>query len=128
MANPSKARGTAAETALLRWLHDNGHAEAVRNPPAGVKDVGDLRCETWVYDPDDDSGAGAEHPVPVVIEVKAYKDLAAGINRGLAELEVEMDNAGATHGVLVVKRRGKGDPGDWLACRLVRNDPELGAS
>jgi Holliday junction resolvase len=116
MANPSKRKGTAAETALLAWLHGNGHPEAVRNPPAGVKDVGDLRCDV-----------PTRLRATLVIEVKNCRDVATAINLGLAELDVEMANAGTTHGVLVVKRRGKGDPGEWLAIRKVRNDPELAA-
>lgn len=114
MSNPSKKRGTAAEVALLLWLHHNGHPEAVRNPPGGRVDVGDLRCEE------------PEMNMPVVIEVKSVKDLARGIAEGLAELDVEKSNAGAEHGVLVVKRRGVADPGGWLAIRRVADDPELG--
>jgi Holliday junction resolvase len=113
MANPSKQKGTAAETALLRWLLDNGTA-AVRNPPGGNKDVGDLVTSRW--------WPGG----PCVIEVKNMTDVARAINEGIAELEVEKANAGTRHGVLVVKRRGKGDPGEWLAIRRVCDDPELG--
>lgn len=113
MANPSKQKGTAAETALLRWLQAECRL-AWRNPPAGNKDVGDITVRD-------------EHE-SVVVEVKAVADLARAINEGIAELDAEMANAGTSHGVLVVKRRGKGDPGDWLAIRKVRNDPEIGAS
>ena len=114
MVNKAKALGTAAETALLRWLHQNGHKDAVRNPPAGTKDVGDITVGGWDrYD-------------PIVVEVKNHANLATAINDGLAELDVEMVNAGTSHGVLVVKRRGKGDPGQWLAIRRVKNDPEIG--
>ena len=128
MSNPSKRRGTDAEVKLLAWLHGNGHGEAVRNPPAGTKDVGDLTCKVLtnpgdgVYDPEDDT----TWIRPLVIEVKNHANLATAINDGLAELDAEMANAGTSHGVLVVKRRGKGDPGEWLAVRKVRNDPEIG--
>ena len=116
MANPSKQRGTAAETAVVRWLQAHGHPFARRNPPAGRNDIGDI--------------GGVEVNVAIcaadlVIEVKAFRDLAAGINKGLAELEAEKANAGTDHGVLIVKRRGRGDPGEWLAVRLVKHDPEL---
>ena len=120
--NPSKRKGTDAEVKLLAWLHANGHGEAVRNPPAGTKDVGDLRCMTQ-----QDPAWDASWMSPVVIEVKNHANLATAINDGLAELDAEMVNAGTSHGVLVVKRRGKGDPGEWLAIRKVRNDPESGA-
>ena len=121
MSNPSKRKGTAAEVALLAWLRDNGHPEAVRNPPAGTKDVGDLTCLAAPKLRTDLTSVRR----PIDNEVKSYKHQTAAINQGLAELDAEMVNAGARHGVLVVKRKGKGDPGEWLAVRKVRNDPEL---
>ena len=117
MSNPSNRRGTDAEVKLLAWLHQNGH-RARRNPPAGSKDVGDLKVFRTIDD------GRASH---ICVEVKNHANLATAINDGLAELDAEMANAGTDHGVLVVKRRGKGDPGDWLAIRKVRNDPEIGA-
>lgn len=130
MANPSKRRGTDAEVRLLAWLHGNGHPEAVRNPPAGSKDVGDLTCKLWssrVVDLDPDTPGGWKYD-PIVIEVKSFKDVARAINEGLAELDAEMANAGTSHGVLVLKRRGTTDPGEWLAIRKVRNDPQIGVA
>jgi Holliday junction resolvase len=118
MSNPSKQKGTAAETALLRWLHANGHPDAVRNPPSGAKDVGDLTV--GVIDV-------CEGQYAVTIEVKNRRDLAAAIRDGLNELDTEMHNAGTTNGVLVVKPRGKGNPGDWYAIRRLHNDPQIGA-
>jgi Holliday junction resolvase len=112
MANPSKQKGTAAEVGLLAWLREAGHL-AWRNPPAGNKDVGDLGVTT------SDGGL-------TVVEVKNMADLARAINEGIAELDTEKTNAGTDHGVLVVKRRGKGDPGEWLAIRRVCDDPEIG--
>jgi hypothetical protein len=112
--NPSKRKGTDAEVRLLEWLHRNDHPEAVRNPPAGSKDVGDLRLPRIDED--------------IVVEVKSWKDVASAINTGLAELEAEKRNAGTSHGVLVLKRRGTTDPGEWLAVRKVLNDPEIGST
>jgi len=114
--NRSKAKGTAAETALLRWLGEQGH-DAVRNPPAGAKDVGDLTV--GVIDV-------CEGQYAVTIEVKNRADIATAIRDGLNELDVEKANAGTDHGVLVVKPRGKGDPGAWYAVRRVVDDPEIG--
>jgi hypothetical protein len=117
MSNPSKRKGTDAEVKLLAWLKENGHPFSTRNPPAGNKDVGDLRV--WVDDPTTDRA-------PCVVEVKNMADVARAINEGIAELETEKANAGTAHGVLVVKRRGKGNPGEWLAIRRVCDDPEVG--
>ena len=123
MSNPSKRRGTDAEVKLLAWLHGNGHPDAVRNPPAGTKDVGDLRL--WVDGQEDPEGWVTA--VPCVIEVKNHANLATAINDGLAELDAEMHNAGTAHGVLVLKRKGTTDPGEWYAIRKVKNDPEIGS-
>ena len=120
--NPSKRKGTDAEVKLLAWLKDHDH-RARRNPPGGKYDVGDLAVEMPYYLPN-----GSRASAEVVIEVKNHANLATAINDGLAELDAEMVNAGTDHGVLVCKRRGKGDPGEWLAIRKVRNDPEIGAS
>lgn len=128
MSNPSKRKGSDAEIRLLAWLHQNGHKDAVRNPPAGSKDVGDLTCDTFEFGDDlcPDCGFFSPEDVDCVIEVKSFKDVAAALRQGVAELDVEMGNAGTAHGVLVVKRRGVSDPGEWYAVRKVRNDPEIG--
>jgi hypothetical protein len=63
---------------------------------------------------------------PVVVEVKSMADVARAINEGITELEMEKANAGTSHGVLVLKRRGITDPGEWLAIRKVCDDPEIG--
>ena len=122
VSNPSKRKGTTAETALLRWLHDNGHPDALRNPPAGSKDVGDL--ETLAYCNE------AGHYVRCTIEVKHYsaERMSTALANGTAELEVEKANAGTAHGVLVVRRPGVTDPSRWYAVRLVKDDPEIGAN
>jgi len=51
MANPSKAKGTAWESMLVKWLRENGFPDADRSPlrgsldqeqhPIGVADTGD---------------------------------------------------------------------------------------
>ncbi|MFH9977915.1 hypothetical protein ACH4ND_01380 [Streptomyces sp. NPDC017179] len=91
----SKAKGTAAETAVVRFLQAAGFVQAERRTLNGVKDRGDI--------------AG----VPgVVIEVKncARQELPAWV----AEAELERDNDRASLGVVWHKRRGKSDPGDWF--------------
>ena len=131
MSHPNKARGTKAETDMLKWLKANGHTDAVRNPPGGSKDVGDLTCGTFDFGDDLCGECGIYYPEDTgcTIEVKHYgrDGVATAINSGLAELDREMANAGTFHGVLVVRRNGKTDPGEWLAIRKVRNDPEIGS-
>lgn len=97
MANPSKQKGTAAETALVRWLQQNGFPAAHRQPLAGNKDIGDVWVCPWL-----------------IAEVKAHKtwtDL--DIDRWLDETETERRNASADTAWLVVKRPGKASPANW---------------
>ncbi|WP_309248665.1 hypothetical protein [Streptomyces sp. MNP-20] len=91
----SKAKGTAAETAVVRFLRAVGFTQAERRTLSGVQDRGDI--------------AGLPG---IVIEVKncARVELAAW----LAEAERERDNDGASLGVVFHKRRGKADPRDWF--------------
>jgi len=87
----ARDRGTAAETAVVRYLNDRG-IPCDRSPLRGAADQGDI------------SG------LPVVIEVKDQ------VRLQLAEWSDEAKREGARAGkpgVLWHKRRGKGSPGDW---------------
>jgi hypothetical protein len=105
MTNKPKNRGTAAESAVVKWLHTNGYPDARRQPPTGNKDQGDL----WVN-------------LRTIAEVKT-RNTAAGLGqpgeaelaKWMAETEAERVNAGAWHAVLIVKRRGTSNPGRWFA-------------
>lgn len=92
----SKRKGTAAETAVVNYLHEHGYPCAERRALAGINDRGDI--------------AGIPD---VCIEIKscARTELAAWID----ELSIEMINARAHTGAVVHKRRGKGDPAEWFA-------------
>lgn len=95
MANRSKAKGTAAESAVVGYLREKGWPAAERRALSGNLDKGDV--------------AG----IPgVVVEVKDCKSLTFG--PWLAEAETERVNAGADVGVVWAKRRGKTDPGQWF--------------
>ena len=92
----AKQKGTAAETAVVNWLKEQGRKHVERRSLNGSFDRGDI--------------AG----IPgVVIEVKnhAKMELAQWIN----ELFVEMDNDNAETGVVIHKRRGVSDVGGWYA-------------
>jgi hypothetical protein len=92
--NRSKAKGTAAETAVVNYLGDHGIA-CERRALNGTQDRGDV--------------AGISG---VVLEVKncAKTELAGWVD----ELRVEMRNDGAHVGAVVHKRRGKSSPGEWF--------------
>ena len=92
----AKQKGTAAETAVVKFLRDNGFPHAERRALHGTVDKGDI------------TGCG-----PVVFEVKnhAKMDLAGWIK----ELESETVNAKADTGVVVAKKRGTTNPAEWYA-------------
>ena len=92
----SKAKGSTAERDVVDFLRDNGFPYAERRLAGSSKDRGDV--------------AG----VPgVVLEVKnqAQQTLAAWVDEAL----LEQANDGADFGVVVHKRRGKGNAGEWYA-------------
>lgn len=94
----SKARqkGTAAETAVVKYLQERGYTWAERRALAGVLDKGDITG------------------IPgVVFEVKdcAKVELAKWVD----ELKAEMINAKVSTGTVVRKRRGTMDVGEWFA-------------
>jgi hypothetical protein len=106
MANPSKSKGTLAESALVKYLHSLGVEDAKRQPLSGNKDIGDV----------------LSHNGSVVWEVKNYSGPASvgqppqgQLAQWVYQTDVEAANAGAAYGVLVVKRKGTTDVGMWFA-------------
>ena len=103
MANPSKSKGTSAETACVRWFRLNGFTGADRQPLRGNRDAGDL-----------DLAPG------LVAEIKAYRlplgtPTAGQLAAWLDQADMEKVNAGARHCPLIVKRPGTTDVGRWFA-------------
>ena len=92
----AKQKGTAAETAVVRYLRDNGFIHAERRALHGTLDKGDI------------TGCG-----PIVFEVKDHKTIT--LSAWLKELHDEIVNANANTGAVVAKRRGTMDVGDWYA-------------
>jgi G:T-mismatch repair DNA endonuclease (very short patch repair protein) len=91
-----RAKGTAAETAVVRYLREHGFPHAERRALHGTADKGDI------------TGAGQ-----VVWEVKNHKQLS--LAEWIKELEAEMTNAGVDVGAVIAKKRGTTDPGEWYA-------------
>jgi len=94
MANTAKNKGTAAETAIVDHLKENGFPFAERRTANGSNDRGDINVS-----PD------------VVIEVKNCRtmELAGWVDEAI----VEGENAGAWLTAVWHKRMRKGQPGDW---------------
>lgn len=89
-----RAKGTAAETAVVRYLQAQGFIHVERRALHGTQDKGDI------------TGLPG-----VVIEVKNHAKL--DLAGWLKELEQEMVNAKADFGFVVAKKRGTTDPGEW---------------
>ena len=94
--------GTAAETAVVRWLQANGWPHAERRALRGNQDAGDITgtpCICW--------------------EVKAGQAAIGAsdgqINAWLIETANQRVAARADYGILIQRRKGKSSAGDWWA-------------
>lgn len=96
MTSPQKRKGSAAELAVAKWLRRLGWIHAERSRAGWQDDRGDI-----------DGMPG------VCIEVKAEKKI--DIPGYLRELEVEIENAKAWTGTVIIKRRGSTNVDDWYA-------------
>ena len=96
MTSPQKRKGSAAELAVAKWLRKLGWSHAERSRAGFQDDRGDI-----------DGMPG------VCIEVKNEKKI--DIPGYLRELEVEIANAQAWTGTVIVKRRGSMNVDDWYA-------------
>jgi hypothetical protein len=96
VTSPQKRKGSAAELAVAKWLRKLGWIHAERS-----------RCG-WSDDRGDIDGMPG-----VCIEVKNEKKI--DLPGYLRELEVEIANAQAWTGTVIVKRRGSMNVDDWYA-------------
>ncbi|WP_027503333.1 hypothetical protein [Rhodococcus sp. UNC363MFTsu5.1] len=106
MTNPNKTKGDRAERAVRDFLRTNGFPHCERTRAGYTRDAGDL------------------HPAPgLTVQVK---DRAAyAWPEWLRQLGEQKDEARADHALLVLKRRGLGDPGEWLAVMPLAQMAEL---
>ena len=82
MSNPSKARGTKAESDVVAYLRRNGFPTAERRALAGGQDKGDV----WIPG------------LPLMIEVKDCKRVQRP--KWLGEVKAQTEHSGASVGVL----------------------------
>jgi len=102
-----RAKGTSFETAIVRYLQENGFQYAERRALHGEADKGDITGTPGL-----------------AWECKNHKTLK--ISEWIRETEQERINAKAEYGFLIVKRAGVGNPGEQYAmmtldqlCRLL---------
>ncbi len=89
-----RAKGTAAETAVVLYLRRMGLLYAERRALHGAADKGDI---TGIPE--------------VMIEVKNHSSIK--LAEWIGEVEAQKVNADADIGVVWHKRKGKGDPSEW---------------
>jgi hypothetical protein len=108
MVNKPKAIGTAAETAVARYLKANGWPQAERRALRGREDAGDIT-----------GTPGVCWEVKGGEAARSASDL--DVDRWLLELDEETGHAGADVGVLVLQRRGVGPQraGRWTAALML---------
>ena len=92
----AKQKGTAAETAVVKYMKEQGWIHAERRALHGNLDKGDINLGS-----------------PVVLEVKDHK--AITLSEWLKELKVEMGNAEVEVGAVIAKKRGTMQVADWYA-------------
>lgn len=100
MSNPQKNKGDVFELALRAHIAECGFV--VSRTRAGYeRDHGDLHI------------LGDGHGPTVIVQAKNQRAHALG--EWLTHTALQREHAGAKHGVLVVKRRGVGNPGRQYA-------------
>jgi hypothetical protein len=99
--NKSKQKGTAAETAVVNWLVSYNNNNVERRALQGNLDRGDI------------SGIPG-----VVIEVKNHAEMK--LSQWVKELQAEMNNDKARTGVIIHKKRGTQNVGEWYATMPVK--------
>lgn len=96
MSTPSKRKGSAWELAIAKYLVEQGWTSAERRVAGATLDKGDIYGI-----------------IGCVIEAKNEKKIT--LSEYLKELEVEMRNAKADMGVVMVKKKGTTDAGQGYA-------------
>ena len=103
MSNPNKQKGTAAETAVVRWARENGFGHADRQPLRGNRDTGDITLTPGVIVEVKNRRLTTGHPTP------------ADLTEWMRQTEIERGAARADIGILIVKRNGTTDVARWHA-------------
>lgn len=99
VSNPQKRKGDAGELATQRHFLARGINLCARIPAGATKDVGDLLLPI-------EFGS---------VDVKNYASYAGKLAQWTDRACEQADNAGRSHGVVVIKRTGITDPGRWYA-------------
>ncbi len=99
MSNPRKAKGTRWETAVTRYLRDQG-IYAYKPRQEGYRDVGDI------------------HAPPFVLQAKDWKDVVSALREGTDGARLQAHHAGLPFGAAVIKRARKPVGDAYVVLRL----------
>jgi hypothetical protein len=97
VTNPNKAKGSAFESALTKWLNDNGHP-CKRTIAGATLDEGDI----WLPN------------LPFTIDAKNCQRLE--LAKWTARADEQAGHMGKPVGLVWVKRRGVASPGGGFVC------------
>lgn len=107
MTSPQKRKGDKAERDFVNWLISRGYVAARRTRAGWDDDKGDVNL--------------GSRERRLFIDVKDRKELK--VNSWLDSMEQKLlDLPEFDDGVIVVKRPGQADPGEWWAIRRVRDE------
>lgn len=107
----SRQQGIRAERAVAAYLREHGWPDAERMVSTGWRAGGRERADTG-----DIGGIW-----PLVVQVKSTGNLSTrDVARTLDDVDVQTIAAGGDYGVLVQRRHGKSDVGEWWAYTRVR--------
>jgi hypothetical protein len=108
VTNRPKKKGTEHESSVTKWFIQHGWPHAKRLVLKGNRDLGDVSL-----------GDG----VAVVVEAK--NERAINLGAYIRELDIECLNAGFTQGVVIIKRRGTTDVGQYYVLTTVQRWNDL---
>lgn len=110
MSNPNKRKGDKAELDLVKWLQENTEFTSAQRTRAGWDDdMGDINL---------DPGYRQER----FIDVKNHKTLQMNSWLDSMDAKILSMRKHFDDGIIVVKRPGLANPGDWWAVRTVRRE------
>lgn len=110
MVNAPRRKGTRAETAFVAWMHAQGETQVERHALHGSRDLGDITgIPSHVVSV---KFVGSGKPMTLSGWVNDLEVMKANVNRRTPELELPS-------GIIVVRRPGYPDVGDWYAVQRV---------
>lgn len=112
MANPPRRKGTSAETQVVDWFHKIGEPQVERHALHGNHDLGDLTgvpgCVVSV------KFVGKGKPINLSGWLNDLAVMQRNVNLRTPDFEEPL-------GLLIVRRAGYRDPGDWYAVQPLRD-------